>query len=102
MKLITEYTFFHNICNLPFVEEVYIYGSRARGTNRERSDFDIAILATQATEKEWIKVLEIVENADTLLGVDCVRLDKIKNEVFRRQILKDGKILYKRKKHDRR
>ena len=70
-----NYKFTENIKSLPFVEEIYLFGSRARGDNRSRSDIDLAISCPKATDDEWQKVRDIVENADTLLEIDCVRLE---------------------------
>jgi nucleotidyltransferase substrate binding protein (TIGR01987 family) len=39
--------------------------------------------------------LEITENPDTLLKIDCIRFDKLdKNDIFRENILKFKKVLY--------
>jgi predicted nucleotidyltransferase len=77
-----NYQFIKNIKSLPFVEEVYLFGSRARGDNRSRSDIDLAISCPKATRNEWGKVQEIVENADTLLEIDCVRLEDTKPNFY--------------------
>lgn len=70
-----KYQFIKDIAKLPFVEEIWLYGSRARGDNQERSDIDIAIVCKNATNTDWHNVVEITENADTLLKIDCVRFD---------------------------
>ena len=44
-KKLQEYDFFQNLTKLPFVEQIWLYGSRARNTNAERSDIDLAIIA---------------------------------------------------------
>ena len=54
---------------------IVLFGSRARGTQRERSDIDLAIVCPMAGVRDWQTVLDIVEDADTLLHVDCMRLD---------------------------
>jgi len=46
-----------------------------------------------AGAREWGKVMDIVDEADTLLEVDCVRLDDA-SEPFKSQILKEGMFLY--------
>jgi predicted nucleotidyltransferase len=38
MKKITDYQFFKKLAKLPFVEEIWLFGSRSRGDNRDRSD----------------------------------------------------------------
>lgn len=72
-----KYLFIKQIKQLPFVNQVLLYGSRARGTNQSRSNIDLAIICPKATEQDWFKILDIVDEADTLLTIDCVRLDTI-------------------------
>ena len=73
---LTDYHFLQEIAALDVVDAIYLFGSRARGDNRERSDIDIAVFCPRATKKDWLSILNIVENADTLLMIDCIRLVK--------------------------
>jgi predicted nucleotidyltransferase len=52
-----------------FIEEIWLYGSRARGNQRERSDIDLAIVCPQANTQDWQKVLAILDEADPLLQI---------------------------------
>lgn len=89
--------FVEELKKLSFVEEIWLYGSRARGDNGERSDIDIAIRCPGASEVEWMLVLKIVEEADTLLKIDCVRLESLKDEnPLKENILSEGICLYKK------
>ncbi len=90
-------TFIDRLEALPFVEAIYLFGSRARGTQRERSDIDLAIVCPMARVREWQTVLDIVENADTLLHVDCARLDaEPADSALRRQIEQERLTLFLR------
>jgi uncharacterized protein len=80
-----KYKFIQKLKNLTFVEKVILFGSRARGTQQ-------SIVCPTATKAQWHEILEIIENADTLLMIDCVRLDTIDHEL-KQQIIKDGIIL---------
>lgn len=94
---ITTYAFFKKLTELSCIEEIWLFGSRARGDYRERSDIDLAILCPKATEQEWRQILDCIEEADTLLHIDCVRFDTLtESEKIRDNILKFKKILYKR------
>ena len=94
---IASYQFFHNLTKLKFIEEIWLYGSRARGAHKERSDFDIAIIAPSATYDDWRKVTNIIEDADTLLKIDCVHFnDLLDTQKIKQNILRDKKIVYKR------
>lgn len=92
-----HYTFIDRLKALPFVEAIYLFGSRARGTQRERSDIDLAIVCPTAGVRDWQTVLDIVEDADTLLHVDCVRLDtEPADSPLRHQIEKERITLFLR------
>lgn len=95
---IIQYQFFQDLCKLPFIESIYLYGSRARDSHKERSDIDLAIICPTATENDWLQVLDILENADTLLKIDCVRLDELSStEPLKQNILKEKIVLFERK-----
>ena len=54
------------------VEKVILFGSRARGSHRERSDVDIAVLGGDFDDFYW----DIKEKVYSLLMFDVVELDK--------------------------
>ena len=63
--------------------------------DREQWEKTLAIVCGGATESDELKVLDIVEDADTLLKIDCVRLDKLpEGSELRKNIIQDGEILY--------
>lgn len=81
-----------------FVEKIYLFGSRARGDNQERSDLDIAIDCAGATNDDWNLIVDLVDKAPTLFKIDCVRFDSLKpTNKLREAILRDGIVLYQRK-----
>lgn len=86
MDKLKKYKFIEQLKSLPFVDEVWLYGSRARGDNKERSDIDLAIVCPKATDQNWYDLLDVIENADTLLEIDCVRFDKLKDSEFKKRI----------------
>jgi predicted nucleotidyltransferase len=91
------YRFIDRLKALSFVEAIYLYGSRARGDHSPRSDIDLAVLCPSASQKDWLKVLEIIEESDTLLQIDCVRLDELRDEDrLKERILRQGKSLYQK------
>lgn len=98
MQTNVRYQFLNELKLLPFVEEIWLFGSRARGDHHPKSDMDLAILCPSATEEEWLQVLEIVDNADTLLKIDCLRFakDRIDATLYKK-ILQEKKILYAKK-----
>lgn len=72
------------------VKKVILFGSRARGTNSERSDIDLAISGGNALDFYY----DVEEKARTLLMFDVVDLDKGISEALQAEIKKDGVILY--------
>lgn len=72
------------------IKKVILFGSRARGTNSERSDIDLAISGGNALEFYY----DVEEKAHTLLMFDVVDLDKGISEELQAEIKKDGVILY--------
>ncbi len=91
--------FFSKLCELSFIENIFLYGSRARGDFLERSDIDIAVNMPDASLEDWETVMRIIDDADTLLPIDCVRLDTLKNPDLKNAIEKDKIVLFSRK-HD--
>ena len=72
------------------LKKLILFGSRARGTNRERSDIDLA-----AAGGDVLSFAEAVdENVKTLLSFDVVNLDEIFDEDFQAEIERDGIVLY--------
>jgi uncharacterized protein len=94
---IKQRNFFKQLQKLDFIEKIILYGSRARGDNKERSDIDLAVVCPQASGNDWHKVLEIIDQADTLLKIDCVRFDELKDSnSLKKSIVRDGVVLYQK------
>ena len=74
------------------VDKVILFGSRARGDNRERSDIDLAISGGNYVEF----ALAVDEVIPTLLMFDVVVTDKLLSAELREAIAKDGVLLYEK------
>lgn len=75
-------------------EAVILFGSRARGENRENSDFDICIKHKHCDEISWTKLLlEIIEEPITLYSVDVVEEEKLMPE-YVEEVKNRGLLLY--------
>ena len=94
---ISRYDFFQQICRLPFVDKIVLFGSRARGDHHDRSDIDLAVFCDQASDEEWRQVLDCLrgDRIDTLLKVDCVRFER-SNAALKEHIMIEGKVLYEK------
>ncbi len=74
------------------MSKVILYGSRARGDNHERSDIDLAVEGGDVVNF----ILELDEEAPTLLMFDVVNLADKLSEDFLAEIERDGVILYEK------
>ncbi|HXQ23929.1 MAG TPA: nucleotidyltransferase domain-containing protein [Candidatus Acidoferrales bacterium] len=79
----------------PHVRRIWLFGSRARGDAAERSDIDLAVEAPEASEPEWLEMAGWIDEADTLLPIDLVRLDDA-SEGLRQQVRKEGRVIFER------
>ena len=71
---------------------VYLFGSRARGDYKLRSDIDLAITGGNTTDFS----LDVNEETSTLLEFDIVNLDKNVQDELEQSIKREGKILYEK------
>ena len=78
------------------VEKVILFGSRARGDNRERSDIDLAARGGDMTRF----TLDVDDRLPTLLMFDVVNLDEPVQPELLAAIRHDGIVLYDRKKKE--
>lgn len=78
---------------LPFVERVWLFGSRARGDNLRRSDLDIAVEASGADAVAWDRIAQAVEQTATLLPIDLVRFDRAPPDL-KAKVLAQGRLLH--------
>ena len=74
------------------VRKVILFGSRARGDFREKSDIDLAVEGG-----DFIRFsIDVNENTSTLLKYDFINLDEPIQEELRASIQKEGKLLYEK------
>lgn len=83
-EVITEVA---RLCRFFHAKEVILYGSRAKGTARERSDIDIAVSAVE----DFDKLVEKVEELPTLYSVDLLNMDTCKNQLLLEDIRQYGR-----------
>lgn len=50
------YKFYNDLISQIVVEEVWLFGSRARNDNQDRADIDLAIVCHNATTKDWFEI----------------------------------------------
>ena len=74
------------------VEKVVLFGSRARGTNTERSDVDLAVYGGDFDSFYW----NITDNVNSLLSFDVINADKNISEKLKMEIERDGIVIYEK------
>ena len=74
------------------LKKVILFGSRARGDNRERSDIDLAVQGGDTVRF----ALDVEEKAPTLLFFDVVNLDQPVQPELLESIKREGLILYEK------
>ncbi len=72
-------------------EKIVLFGSRARGDNREKSDIDIAVF--KMPSNNHVPFAQAVESLPTLLQFDIVFVSENTNALLLENIKKDGVIL---------
>ncbi|MBM7865381.1 nucleotidyltransferase domain-containing protein [Heliobacterium gestii] len=77
------------------IEQIILFGSRARGDNEERSDIDLAIAAPNVTLHQWFDIMDLVEEADTLYSFDIIRYEEV-SSTLKDRIAIEGKVLFRR------
>ncbi|MBP6985386.1 MAG: HI0074 family nucleotidyltransferase substrate-binding subunit [Alphaproteobacteria bacterium] len=95
---VKHFEFYYKLRTLDFIQEIWLFGSRAKGDELERSDIDLAVICPEATADDWLRVREVVDHADTLLKIDCIRYDQIQDDRLKLEIDKNRVVLFKRVK----
>ena|GEM_PF-294260 len=93
---IKHFEFYYKLRTLPFVNEIWLFGSRSKGSEKSHSDIDLAIVCPAASEEAWQQVRDIIDHADTLLKIDCIRFDKLSDMRLRHEIESAKQVLFKR------
>ena len=74
------------------VTKIILFGSRARGTNTERSDIDIAVYGGNFDGFYW----DVKEKINFLLMFDIVQADSSISDELIKEIEKDGVVIYEK------
>ena len=76
VTILNEMAEYLSISQMKKLQEVILYGSRAKGTARERSD--IAVTGVD----DFDRLVELTEKLPTLYSVDLLNLDTCKNQLL--------------------
>lgn len=93
---------------VPYLQLLMLFGSRARGDSNKESDWDFAVLYDATLRKEyekegwdWLRIWKILEDVFDLPEneVDCVILNDC-SDIVAHSVAHDGKLLYEKEKGD--
>lgn len=79
------------------IEQILLFGSRARGNNKPKSDIDLAVFLLPGFSNRG-QLGSDLDDIDTLLKVDVVFIDKQSDPKLLENIEREGIILYERSK----
>lgn len=74
------------------IGQVVLFGSRARGDNGPRSDVDLAVCGGEVLDFHE----DLEERAWTLLSFDVVDMGRPISEALKKEIQRDGVVLYEK------
>ena len=74
------------------ISKIILFGSRARGTNTDRSDIDIAVSGGNFENFYW----QVMENIHSLLNFDIIDLDKGISEELQLELDNEGVVIYEK------
>jgi len=80
------------IAKIDELDQVILYGSRARGDHHRFSDIDLAIRGGDSAGYRQ----DLHDFANSYLFFDTVNLDTTKSEELKREIERDGIVLYEK------
>lgn len=78
----------------PQIEEVLIFGSRAKGTDRPWSDFDLAVVAPTMSGEEFARLWAEVDGLELVFKVDLLHWDKLAQDRLKEKIREEGRRFY--------
>lgn len=78
----------------PQIQQVILYGSRAKGTQRNGSDIDLAIQGEELTLPQLLKIENELDDLLLPYHVDLTLLHQIDNPKLAEHIRRVGKVFY--------
>ena len=81
----------------PDIEQVWVYGSRAKGTNQPGSDVDLALIGSDVTG-ETVRHIHFVLEEDSPMPFffDVLHWDTLSNQKLKDEIQRTAQPLYQR------
>jgi len=84
------------LASFPEVERAVLFGSRAKGNYRRSSDIDIAVYGKEISFHTILLLKGAFEESYLPFFVDVVNGENLKDEEFKKEIEKYGKVIYRK------
>ncbi len=84
------------LASIPEIEEASIYGSRARGDYWRASDIDLSLKGERLSRHTLRMLNDKLYESHIPYFFDTHIFSEIKNPQFRANVIRDGKVVYKR------
>lgn len=98
MKFGLSDTVIHELQNVfrsqPSIEKVLIFGSRAKGCQREGSDIDLAVVSPTLTPKQLLALSTAIDDLDLLYRIDLLDYNKHVGTPIGQHIDRVGQVFY--------
>ena len=79
----------------PLIEEVILYGSRAKGTYHNGSDIDLAVFSKEMGDNIFSQLWNDIDMLPIIYKIDVLHFDKLQNEELKNNIQKSNVVFYK-------
>jgi proline iminopeptidase len=80
----------------PGIEQVLIFGSRAKGCAKPGSDIDLAVIAPRMTDFEFARLWNEIDELPLVFKVDLLHWDRLANQALKDKIPREGCPFYAR------
>jgi predicted nucleotidyltransferase len=81
----------------PTIEQVLIFGSRAKGSARTGSDIDLAVFAPRMTDPDFARLWIEIDDLPLVFKVDLLHWDRLANQALKDKIPREGRLFYARR-----
>lgn len=76
------------------IEQVLIFGSRAKGYARSGSDIDLAVFAPQLSNQAFAELWNTIDELPLIFKIDLLHWDRLANLSLKEKILHEGCLFY--------
>ncbi len=78
----------------PDIEQVFIFGSRAKGSAKPGSDIDLAVFAPRMTDPDFARLWNEIDDLPLVFKVDLLHWDRLANPSLKDKIQREGRLFY--------